>query len=62
MLIVWLLPVAGIFIALFLINRDIKKNQAKIEKDIAPAIRELADRIKNIESDIQHQEKKHKYH
>ena len=59
---VWLLPVAGAFIALYLINRDIKKNQAKIEKDIAPAIRELADRIRNLEADIQREEKKQKLH
>jgi len=60
--IVWLLPVAGTFVALYLINRDIRKNQAKIEKDIAPAIRELANRIRNLESDIQREEKKQKYH
>lgn len=61
-LIIWLFPVAGTFVALYLINRDIKKNQAKIEKDIAPAIRELADRIRTLEADIQREEKKQKYH
>jgi paraquat-inducible protein B len=59
---VWLLPVVGTFAALYLINRDIRKNQAKIEQDIAPAIRELANRIRNLEADIHNEEKKQKYH
>jgi TRAP-type C4-dicarboxylate transport system permease small subunit len=61
-LVVWLAPVAGIFAALYLINRDIKRNQAKIEKDIAPAIRDLTDKIKNLEAGLKQEEKKQKYH
>ncbi|WP_455207621.1 hypothetical protein [Kaarinaea lacus] len=61
-LMVWIFPVAGIFIALYLINRDIKKHETKIEKDIAPAIRELADKLRTLEADIHKEEKKQKYH
>ncbi|MCI0505472.1 MAG: hypothetical protein L0Z73_05115 [Gammaproteobacteria bacterium] len=61
-MVVWLAPVAGIFITLYVINRDIKKNQIKIEKDIAPAIKELTDKIRNLEAGLKQGEKKQKYH
>ena len=57
-LIVWLLPVVGVFIAMLKINKDIKKNREKVEEEIAPAIRELADKLKNLESDIQREKQK----
>ncbi|WP_455200559.1 hypothetical protein [Kaarinaea lacus] len=57
-LIVWLLPVLGVFLALFKINKDIKKNREKVEGEIAPAIRELADKLKTLESDIQREKQK----
>ncbi|HEY5603357.1 MAG TPA: hypothetical protein VIM41_09625 [Gammaproteobacteria bacterium] len=62
LLIVWCVPLAGVFIALYMINRDIKKNQQKMENDIAPAIRELSDKIRNIEAGLQQREKKPKFH
>ena len=52
-LIVWSLPILGVFISLFQINKDIKKNREKVEGEIAPAIRELADKLRVLESDIQ---------
>lgn len=55
---VWLLPVVGVFIAMLKINKDIKKNREKVEGEIAPAIRELADKLKNLESDIQREKQK----
>ena len=55
---VWLLPVIGVFIAMLKINKDIKKNREKVEGEIAPAIRELADKLKNLESDIQREKQK----
>lgn len=57
-LVVWLLPVLGVFIALFKINKDIKKNREKVEGEIAPAIRELADKLKTLESDIQREKQR----
>lgn len=55
-LIVWLLPIAGVFISLLRINKDIKKNREKIEGEIAPAIRELADKLRVLENDIQQEQ------
>jgi len=55
---VWLLPVIGVFIVMLKINKDIKKNREKVEGEIAPAIRELADKLKNLESDIQREKQK----
>ena len=55
---VWLLPVLGVFIAMLKINKDIKKNREKVEGEIAPAIRELADKLKNLEIDIQREKQK----
>ena len=55
---VWLLPVVGVFIAMLKINKDIKKNREKVEGEIAPAIRELADKLKNLEIDIQREKQK----
>jgi ABC-type thiamin/hydroxymethylpyrimidine transport system permease subunit len=51
---VWLLPVIGVFIAML----KIKKNREKVEGEIAPAIRELADKLKNLEIDIQREKQK----
>lgn len=55
---VWLLPVVGVFVALLKINKDIKKNRDKVEGEIAPAIRELADKLKTLESDIQREKQR----
>lgn len=54
--IVWGVPVLGIFLAMMRINKDIKSSRKKIEEDIAPAIRELANRIKMLEADIQNEQ------
>jgi NADH:ubiquinone oxidoreductase subunit 6 (subunit J) len=62
-ILVWALPVVGVFVVMMQINRDIKKNQKKVEEEIAPAIRQLADQLKVLEADIQQeQQKKNKYH
>lgn len=60
--IVWGLPIAGIFIVITKINKDIKSNEKKMEEEIAPAIRELADRLKVLEADIQHEQGKKSVH
>ena len=60
---VWALPVLGVFLAMMQINKDIKNNRKKIDEEIAPAIRQLANQIKVLEADIQQeQQKKNKYH
>lgn len=52
MIILWGLPMLGVFIVIRQINRDIKKHQAKMEEEIAPAIREVADRLKVLDADL----------
>jgi type VI protein secretion system component VasK len=52
MLILWGLPMLGVFVIIRMINKDIKKNQAKMEEEIAPAIREVADRLKVLDADL----------
>lgn len=52
LLILWCLPMLGVFIVVRQINRDIKVNQAKMEEQIAPAIREVADRLKVLDADL----------
>ena len=52
MVILWGLPILGVFVVIGLINRDIKKNQVKMEEEIAPAIREVADRLKVLDADL----------
>lgn len=52
MIILWGLPMLGIFVVIRIINKDIKKNQAKMEEQIAPAIREVADRLKMLDADL----------
>ena len=42
----------GVFIVIRQINKDIKVNQAKMEEQIAPAIREVADRLKVLDADL----------
>lgn len=62
-LMVWIFPVLGVFLAMMQINKDIKNNRKKIDEEIAPAIRQLANQIKVLEADIQHeQQKKNKFH
>ena len=60
--IVWGVPIVGMFIAMMRINKDIKRERKKMEEDIAPAIRELANRIKVLEADIQHEQDKKSIH
>ena len=60
--IVWGLPIVGVFLAMMRINKDIKSNRKKMEEDIAPAIRELANRIKVLEADISKEQDKKKIH
>lgn len=50
--ILWALPLLGVFIVIRQINKDIKKNQARMEEEIAPAIRQVADRLKVLDADI----------
>lgn len=51
-IILWALPLLGVFVVIRLINRDIKKNQEKMEDEIAPAIREVADKLKVLDADL----------
>jgi len=52
LLTVWALPIIGVFVAIQRINKDIKLSKKRMEEDIAPAIRELADRLKGLEADF----------
>jgi len=52
LLILWGVPVIGVFIVVRQINRDIKQNQERMEEEIAPAIREVADRLKILDADL----------
>lgn len=51
-ILLWAIPLLGVFVVIKLINKDIKENQAKMEDEIAPAIREVADRLKVLDADI----------
>jgi len=52
-LLIWALPIIGTMIAMWLINKDIRRKQHQMEEEIAPAIKELGDRLKKLESGIQ---------
>lgn len=52
MLLLWGIPLLGVFIVIRQINKDIKQNQVKMEEEIAPAIREMADRLKVLDADL----------
>jgi len=52
LVILWGLPMLGVFIVIRQINKDIKKHQEKMEESIAPAIREVADRLKVLDADL----------
>lgn len=51
-MLLWTIPMLGVFIVIKMINKDIRENQAKMEDEIAPAIREVADRLKDLDADI----------
>ena len=53
LMMIWLLPIVGTMLAMWLINKDIRKNQHEMEGEIAPVIKELGDRLKKLESSIQ---------
>lgn len=55
LLLVWGVPVLGVFMAIMRINKDIKLNRQKMEQDIVPTIRKIADKIKGLEADLQSQ-------
>ena len=52
LIVLWGVPLLGVFLAMIKINKDIKANQAKMEEEIAPAIRQMADRLKVLDADI----------
>jgi len=54
-LLVWGVPVLGVFLAILRINKDIRLNRKKMEEDIVPTIRKIADKIKGLEADLQAQ-------
>ena len=51
-MVLWSIPLLGVFIVIRQINKDIKKNQTKMEEEIAPAMREMADRLKVLDADL----------
>ncbi len=59
---IWLFPVVGTIWAMWLINKDIRKKQHEMEEEIAPAIKELGDRLKKLESGLQNKQKNQKLH
>lgn len=60
--IIWVLPFIGTILVMWLINKDIRKKQTQMEDEIAPAIKELGDRLKKLESGIQQKQKQNKLH
>jgi NADH:ubiquinone oxidoreductase subunit 6 (subunit J) len=61
-LMIWGLPILGTILAMWFINKDIRKKQDEMEEEIAPAIKELGDRLKKMESGIQQKQNKDKLH
>ena len=59
---IWALPFIGTILAMWFINKDIRKKQHQMEDEIAPAIKELGDRLKKLESGIHQKQNKHKLH
>ena len=59
---IWAFPIVGTMMAMWSINKDIRKKQHEIEDEIAPAIKELGDRLKKLESGIQQKQNKGKLH
>jgi hypothetical protein len=59
---IWSLPIIGTMIAMWLINKDIRKKQHQMEDEIAPAIKELGDRFKKLEAGIQRKHGNHRLH
>ena len=62
LMLIWLLPIVGTMLAMWLINKDIRKSQDEMEDQIAPAIKELGDRLKKLESSIQQKQNNSKLH
>ena len=61
LIMIWGIPIFGTMLAMWLINKDIRKKQHEMEDEIAPAIKELGDRLKKLESGIQ-QKRNNKLH
>ena len=61
-LLIWAVPVMGTMVAMWLINNDIRKKRHQMEEEIAPAIKELGDRLKKLESGIQRKQNKNQLH
>jgi cytochrome c-type biogenesis protein CcmH/NrfF len=59
---IWALPIIGTMIAMWLINKDIRKKRHQMEEEIAPAIKELGDRLKKLEAGIQRKYNRNKLH
>lgn len=61
-ILIWALPVIGTILVMWLINKDIRKKQIEMENEIAPAIKELGDRLKKLESGIHQKQNNSKLH
>lgn len=62
LLMIWLLPIAGTILAMWLINKDIRKKQHEMEDEIAPVIKELGDRLRKLESGLHRKQNGRKLH
>jgi hypothetical protein len=62
LLMIWLLPIVGTMLAMWFINKDIRKSQHEMEDEIAPAIKELGDRLKKLETRIHQKQNNQKLH
>ena len=59
---IWALPFLGTILVMWLINKDIRKKQIQMEDEIAPAIKELGNQLKKLESGIQRKQNQQKLH
>lgn len=62
LIMIWAIPIIGTILTMWLINKDIRQKQHEIEEEIAPAIKELGDRLKKLESNIHEKQNKNKLH
>lgn len=61
-ILIWALPIIGTMIAMWQINKDIRKKQHQMEEEIAPAIKELGDRLKKLDMGIRQKRNKNTLH
>jgi cytochrome c-type biogenesis protein CcmH/NrfF len=49
---IWLIPVFGVLLTVFLLNKDIKRKQKQLDDETIPAIKKLATQIDQLETSL----------